>query len=56
METNPPDEGLGVVAVNKKQLEGMDHHEYKLNLTAYHNFTVTDSLTAHIYIYIYNVS
>jgi len=34
MEANPPDKGLWVVAVNKKQLEGMDHHEHKLNLTA----------------------
>lgn len=41
METDPPNEGLGVVAVNEKQLEGMDHHEYELDLREHYNFVVT---------------
>lgn len=30
VEANPPDEGLGVVAVYKQELEGVDHNEYEL--------------------------
>ena len=32
MKTNPPDKRFRIVAVNEEQLEGVNHHKYKLNL------------------------
>jgi hypothetical protein len=32
MKTNQPDKRFRIVAVNEKQLEGVNHHKYKLNL------------------------
>ena len=32
MKSNPPDKYFRIVAVNEEQLEGVNHHKYKLNL------------------------
>ena len=32
MNSNPPDKHFRIVAVNEEQLEGVNHHKYKLNL------------------------
>ena len=52
MKTNPPDKSFWIVAVNEEQLEGMNHHQYKLNLQNVHSLIKllnNKSLTLFIY-------
>lgn len=32
VQTDEPDEGLGVVALHEEELEGVDHHQHELHL------------------------
>ena len=59
MKTNPPHKRPGIVAVNEKQLEGMNHHKHKLNLKEIHSlikllcYKSLNSLTCFFFIITY---
>lgn len=57
MHTDPPYKGTWVVAVNKQQLEGMDHYGYELGLSVTNLITLrlSDNFFGKLNIELYNL-
>jgi len=54
MKTNPPDKRFRIVAVNEEQLEGVNHHKYKLNLKNVQScITLLSYKSLYLFIYLF---